>query len=108
LALMPVDPLQRLDGHPQVSGGFPDISAVLHQPRGGRVPQRCGVTSLSRPASRTALRNALSQSLTGLPFHSTTNRCPRRFQRLRCASYLSGNGTGGCCFFVFLRPLGRR
>jgi hypothetical protein len=34
-------------------------------------------------------------------------RCPRRFQRRRCASSSGGNGTGGWRFFVSLAPAAR-
>lgn len=52
----------------------------------------CGVTSSPSLAARTTLPKALSTLCTGSSFHSTANRCPRRFQRRRCANSWSGRG----------------
>jgi hypothetical protein len=73
--VMAVSRGQHLDGHAEICGCRP-ASAMS---------RRCGAGRAGRLRHRvrysaTTLANALSMLCTGLPFHSTTKRWPRRFR----------------------------
>jgi hypothetical protein len=74
-----------------------------------RCPKGQGRLTSSRQRSLREVQQSTGQFLevTGSPYHSTANRCPRRFQRRRWSWSSGGSGTAGFRFFVSRSPSAR-
>ena len=95
---------QHFDGHAEITGGLPCISALLHQPGRGGMAERVGRHIRAKTRVPGGRRKPLPDRLDGLavPLHAKV--LPASFPAPYMAQKLGGKGMGGWRFFVSTRP----